>query len=427
MPPLLVTQLVQDRLAPKQGSRRRTLTRKILLGVTVLVAVAVLVAAVVVQRGITLPAPTGPHAVGRTTYRWIDTARPEGMTDAPDDQRAVVVHIWYPAEADGDAASYLPDVQELRPSLAASSEFGWLKAWAVTRVHGYSRSAAPVAGGQAAYPVLVFLPGNRTNAGLYTTLLEELASHGYVVAAIDHPYDVEAVLLPDGLTAVFAEHRWPAPVAGTEAALSAFYRERVNVRAEDAVFVLGQLERLNTETSGLLAGRLDLTRVGVLGHSVGGVAAPRACQMDTRFAACVNLDGLAGTLPFYADETGRGPAQPFLLLTKPMPQPSEADLARWGLTRSEWEALAAGTEAELKALLGTVAGGSTRVTIADARHESFTDTPVLDGAAPVERRHMDLVRAYVRAFFDEHLRGQVGALDGVPVEAAVRVEVFGGK
>jgi hypothetical protein len=219
------------------------------------------------------------------------------------------------------------------------------------------------------------------------------------------------VLLPDGTTAVFAEDRWPAPPTGAgeaESALSRFYRERVTVRAADAVFVLGQLGALNANGAEPLSGRLDLTRVGVLGHSVGGVAAGEACQVEARFGACLNLDGLSDGLPFYAGANGSGPSQPFLLLTKTVEPPSDEMLARWGLTRAAWQAGAAKVEAAQTALLRTVAGGSYRVTIPGAQHDSFTDTHLLLPALVNPRhaaavRHLAVVRRYVVAFFDRTL------------------------
>jgi predicted dienelactone hydrolase len=411
--PLLVTHTLAKTYETTQGyTQRPRRQRPWLFAAALLLALALAVSAYVL-RGVTLPGLTGPHAVGRTTYRWVDAGRPEVMTDAPDDLRAVVVHVWYPAEANSDArpATYLPDLAALRPALAASPEFGLINAWAIGLVQAHALEAAPVASTQNTYPVLIFLPGNRTNAALYTALLEDLASHGYIVAAIDHPYDVEAVILPDGETAVFAEERWP-PIATTNTAVDSphlrFYQERVEVRAQDAVFVLEQLARLNADSGGLLGGHLDLSQLGVFGHSVGGVAAPRACQLEARFGACLNIDGLAGELPFYPDENGNGPTQPFMLLTKAVEPPTDEVLARWQITRAEWQALAAEAEARQAALLNSVAGGGVRVILEGAQHDSFTDSPLL-APAPFNarlgeaRRHVEVVRGWVRGFFDEHL------------------------
>jgi hypothetical protein len=153
--------------------------------------------------------------------------------------------------------------------------------------------------------------------------------------------------------------------------------------------------------------------------------------LDARFAACINMDGLIGSLPFYPDAAGAGPAQAFMLLTKPAAMPSDEVLAaRWGLTRAEWQVLAEAAEARQAALLGSLAGASYRVTVAGAAHDSFSDTPLLapwpfNARLPEAERHLAVVRAVVRAFFDEHLLGQAGAVEMVTRDAAVSAEVFG--
>jgi hypothetical protein len=62
-----------------------------------------------------LPAPTGPHAVGRTSFHWVDHARGELDTADPDDVRELMVHLFYPAEIGSDAprAVYVPDADPM--------------------------------------------------------------------------------------------------------------------------------------------------------------------------------------------------------------------------------------------------------------------------------------------------------------------------
>ena len=63
------------------------------------------------------------------------------------------------------------------------------------------------------------------------------------------------------------------------------------------------------------AGHLDLSRVGVFGHSAGGQAAAHACQID-RLRACLNQDGLSGFAPYYLDASGWGMDQAFMLIIR---------------------------------------------------------------------------------------------------------------
>jgi predicted dienelactone hydrolase len=62
------------------------------------------------------------------------------------------------------------------------------------------------------------------------------------------------------------------------------------------------------------AGHLDLSRIGVFGHSIGGMAAARACQIDYRIRACSDQDGTDDLgSPFPVSTPGAIPKQPLLL------------------------------------------------------------------------------------------------------------------
>src|SRR6202049_5293986 len=60
----------------------------------------------------------------------------------------------------------------------------------------------------------------------------------------------------------------------------------------DIAFVLDQLERLNvSDPTGKFTGRLDMTRVGVFGHSFGGAKDAQFCSQDSRCKAGIDVDG----------------------------------------------------------------------------------------------------------------------------------------
>src|SRR5262249_39461725 len=153
----------------------------------------------------------------------------------------------------------------------------------------------------------IFSHGFGTVSRIYTAQLEELASHGYVVAAITHPYDAMLTVFPDGRRVAFNNAGWKA-ASGSEEQAIAYENGRLEGWANDIRFVRNELGRHNrTGAPGLpIAGHLDLTRVGAFGHSAGGRAAARACQIDRRLRACVNQDGLARFAPFYLSAQGWG-------------------------------------------------------------------------------------------------------------------------
>lgn len=358
-----------------------------------------------------LPAPTGPHGVGRTVFRWVDSDRPEVLSTRAGDKREVAVWLWYPAspEAHLETAPYVDELDALAGVLTGDE-------LALARsVRTHTVEAADLVPEPAVFPILLFSPGNATIPALYTSFSEDLASHGYVVAVLGHPYDDLAALLSDGR----AVGRATEPDGGAE--LLAYRRERVSVRVEDIEFVIRELTLLDQGAiESPFRGRLDLGRIGALGHSIGGMTAAEACMRDARIKACANMDGVVSAMPAYADDDGRGPSQPFLFLAKPFPAmpgetPEDAQ-RRLALLHSRGNALL--DDARL--------GRSYRVTITGATHETFSDEEILlAGEAERPRQLLDFARAYLLDFFDESLRGRSPVLFGSPpVDGAIRVEVF---
>ena len=148
-----------------------------------------------------MPATTGPDAVGRTTAILADPTRDEPATAALDVRR-VRLTTWYPAVAGtGAPAAYVADLDRIRDGLIASGSVGPAEAAGVGYVRDAARTDATPTPGR--HPVLLLSPGNATNVGFYAAIAEELASHGYVVIGIDHPYQVAAVDLGDTV-AVYA-------------------------------------------------------------------------------------------------------------------------------------------------------------------------------------------------------------------------------
>src|SRR5262249_19771416 len=144
---------------------------------------------------------------------------------------------------------------------------------------------------------------------LYTSQIEDLVSHGYVVIGLDSPYDAMAVLYPDGRIAHFEPERQPPFTLDGEhlnEAYTRFVAGLVEVSVADAQFVLDKLSEPNPDN--VLAGHLDFTRIGAVGHSYGGIKSSAMCAGD-RFKACINLDGHASSAPFL---TERAPKQPFM-------------------------------------------------------------------------------------------------------------------
>jgi len=349
-----------------------------------------------------LPEPAGPDTAGRMIFHWVDSSRHEEMTQNPDDLREVMAFIWYPAEPKtGEKAGYFPQISILSDALAQSGELAWWQVRALRYLRSESRLNARPLKKQAPFPVILFSPGNGTNVEFYSALAGEIASHGYVVVGINHPYDVPAVELSNGEVAIYDKAQWSLDASAHQS----YTRERMKVRVADILFALDQVEDLGSNANSLLSGILDPENMAVAGHSLGGIAASEACKADPRFKACLNFDGLQAGGPFSMEETAVPPSQPFLFLTK------EAQLH---------PRLLQGFESTSE---------SYWVVVQDASHDSFTDGPVLrPSLVPFPNRAdrlMELIRNYTLAFLDHTLKGiPAGLLSKNTGESSISVRIF---
>ena len=378
-----------------------------------------------------LPRPTGPHATGRTAFHWRDGSRDELETKAPGDKRELMVHVFYPraADAKGERAPYMPDGELMR------GRFPDAHVAKITSMRAFSLADAPLPAGDARYPVVVFLPGGGMKGLGYRVLCEDLASHGFVVAAIDPPYNAPRVRLSDGRELGDlspAERGWPRASQGDEE--QRVYRERVVHWAHDVRFVIDRLVELD-RGDGPFRQRLDLQRgVGVAGHSRGGQAAGTARLLDQRVRGGVNLDGTAGDHVFQqltegADDSGK---QPFLWLQKSLPAPTDEQLQRAKRTRAEFDAEMGRVLDAWNRRLGAVEDGALRVYVErpGIAHVDFSDEPLWESlTADVRAQKLQTIgetRAWLRAFFDGTLRDDWEGLHALVADernAAAKVTV----
>jgi Chlorophyllase enzyme len=352
------------------------------------------------QPAILIPPPGGPRRVGRISFLAVDSTRREAMTSDPADFRELVFHVWYPSDAAaGTRASYV-DASLQDSVFRRAFSFAELLA----RVRSNALADVPVSGAARRYPVILFSHGLGMLSRLYTSFIENLASHGYIVVGVDHSYFSAAFSLPDG--------RSVRNLSGPE------HRQRdVVAQAEDLSFVVDVLEHLNQPTASprtRLAGRLELGQLGVFGHSRGGFAAPHACRRDRRFKACVNLDGYTMT-PAVMDS---GITQPFMLVEEIAPwdpPPSDSELVASGWTRAQADSQALADSTRREATFARMTGGAYIVVSPGAVHNSFSDLGVIvperfPSARQDFRRTIEITNAYLLAFFDLGLRGRSSAL-----------------
>lgn len=345
-----------------------------------------------------LPVPSGESPVGTSIVQWVDDARPEAATSDPGDRRTVVAQIWFPTKQrpkpgtkDSTFSLYLGRNEREAGIVAGgvSGSFGvpafLFNDAAAGRTHSVT-NAVPATGGPRS-PVVLFSPGGGGIRMQNTAWAEDLASHGYVVVALDHPYDSAVVVLEDG-TSIDSK----LVTTGNDAEDDRLAGVSVATRAADLSFALTQLERIERgELASPLTGRLDPDHAAVVGHSLGGAAAIQAGAQDPRFDAIINIDGF----PYYVG-------------SRPYAQPLLAFVAGTGTGNPQSDKKYAD---RLTEALKLSSARSYRLTVPDAGHFSFTDAPLFLPPIPglfgsLDRSRGPRITADASlAFLDATLRG----------------------
>jgi dienelactone hydrolase len=363
--------------------RLKPLVAVAVCGVLIVFAIA---ASITVDRQSTveLPPPTGQFAVGRAIYDWRDASH------------EVLAWVWYPAAHPANVADDYVPAQMRAHSSPPGAPFSWITR-DVSKIRAHAIADAPMPP-EGTYPV-VFLRGGGSSSALgYTTLAEDLASHGYVVAGIDVPLLTSVVVFPDGRVARRTEENdldaYPdeeeAKVAGR---LLGIYTSHMS-------FALDSLAELNaSDPSSHFTGHLDLTRVGAFGHSFGGAQSAQFCHDDARCGAAIDIDGM-----LFGSVVQEGMPKPFMFLMEDFSGPPGPD---GRALLADMQSLYRHVPAETRQC----------VWIRGANHFLFGDDGIAHWSRPLlgllrtlrvlkidGTRQVAVTRYAVRSFFDAHLK-----------------------
>ena len=325
-----------------------------------------------------LPEPTGPHPVGTTSVHLVDGSRPDQWV--ADTSRELMITIWYPAaSATGPRAGYLTRAES---ELVLSRRDVGVPLDTLSTVRPNAFADAPPVGEPGGRALILLSPGFTQPRATLTSIGEDLASHGYVTAVIDHTHENAAMTFPDGRIVGFG-------LAQGRRGPDFWLRVRGG-RAADASFVLDELLGPNPPWPG--AALIDPHRVGMAGHSAGGASTIAAMLADRRIRVGSNMDGSTDA-PIPATGLGR----PFLFFGRDG-QYSPGDGPAADTWARDWPGLT---------------GWKRWLVVAGAVHASFTDLGLLAdqlgisiGASTPGLRTMAITRAYLRALFDQHLLGE---------------------
>ncbi|MBK5255131.1 MAG: family membership [Vicinamibacteria bacterium] len=249
--------------------------------------------------------------MGRSIQDWADDATLDPLAPAPGTRRELLVWIWYPSTPGPlmVADDYVP--ASMRTAAGpATGPFRFVTR-DPSRVHGHSTRDSALAPGTGSFPLVIMRAGASAGVVGYSTLAEDLASHGYIVVGFDAPYRTGFVSFPDGRSMRRTPENNPEICAEkAPAQQAACMNTLLTAWTADLGFVLDRLERLNTsEVPSTFTGRLDMKRVGVFGHSFGGATAAQFCHDDSRCKAGIDVDGQ----PF-GSVVQEGLRQPFMFL-----------------------------------------------------------------------------------------------------------------
>lgn len=343
-----------------------------------------------------LPKPSGPYQVGTQTFVMLDEARKE-IYSGKDEPRKFMIQVWYPADP-RPSDSLAPWMERADLYAPAISDFLHLPHYfldhlALAKTAAYQNSPIhePEAGG---YPVIVFSHGWQGFSAQNSGQMIELASHGYIVIALQHTYGARITVFPDGQVAMSNPKALPDGEPDTIYDPAA--RKLVDQWAEDIAFALKFMATLNSDIRSTFGRKLDMNRIGVYGHSTGGGAAIQFCGTDPRCKAVLGLDPFM--TPVSLEVLDKGLSQPAFFMFSQI----------WADdVNSKNNRLFDGFYPHVPEAKGVVV-------ISGTRHYDFTDLPLLSPIAPQlglkgpinGTLMVKISNTYILAFFDAALKGQ---------------------
>jgi hypothetical protein len=327
-------------------------------------------------------------------YELTDTSRQE-LYSGKEEPRRLQIQLWYPSEADPSdrRAPWMARADVFAPAIATYIHMPsfFLDHLSLVKMPAYQDSK--VAPTQEGYPVILFSHGWNGFNAQNTGQAIQLASQGYVVVGIQHPYGAVITVFKDGTIAPNQPSALPngAPDDEYEAAA----QRLVQQWAGDLSYATDFLEKQNNDPESPLYKSLDLSRLGVYGHSTGGGAAIQFCGMDVRCQALLGMDPFMR--PVSTDILEKGVTQPaFFMFSQ-----------RWADDLdSRNNALFHKFVSHAPEVLGVIS-------IDGTAHYDFSDLPLLSPLSsrlglkgPINGKHVTwIINDYLISFFDTTLKG----------------------
>jgi dienelactone hydrolase len=342
-----------------------------------------------------LPRPTGAYNVGMSTHFLKDISRHHN----DEKSRPLLVRIYYPSvEIPKEYPPYLADTMHLyKEKIVHTYNVSAKDVAYLDEIRDWAMPDAPIDAKNSPFPILFFSPGFLMAAQLYSSLIEEMASHGYVVVAINHTDACWPVIFPDGSSSAILPEFANVFSNKDRSCLQTFDITQ-EVWIKDIGFVLSWLKNQP------LTKFLDLCRMGIFGHSFGGSTAIETVRQYEAFSAVVNLDG------FLFGSNWNKPFETPSLFVVAEKQLTHEEAIKAGLTIEQCDSMLARCP---KKVFDQLKKNSFYVTVKNADHATFVDSKLIK--SPLHKsissldplRGIETTRSLLVDFFDHYLKASV--------------------
>lgn len=351
------------------------------------------------------PSPSGMYPVGSKTYTFVDSSRLEQLgPNALKEERKLSVRMYYPADA-GTIANYKKDYLISREVMNAMAKEFFIKMDYDKKCQSGENEAPYFKDADfikdEKFPLILFSHGYKSYKEGNSFLCADIASHGYIVLSIGHPYEAMYTSFDDGSGVSFDSSVMKKQInpfipgllamrklqkkKGTPEDLYArfvevqnkynrFLVDRQTQWTMDSMFVIDKAKKEFSDMIDFTAG------VGATGHSLGGSTAYSLCHASEDIICGINIDG-----GLFGDYEGKTMTKPFFQIC------SENNLS-----------------VETKPMLNKTQPAY-YATFKQIKHIAFADVkffmqnPIITGKIPADVMHENLCKCHID-FFDKYLK-----------------------